>query len=395
MAAEQAAVVVDVPVGVASGDLLRLPGGVSDGRSSQGRDHPAGVVLALAAAATVAGMKGYTAMAGWVADVPEGVVTDLYLRAGVLPAGRPSRSRMWRVCTDADAQALDAAIGTWLAGLAAEHPDDRGSGDGLAGQAMVQVRLDGKTVRGATDAEGNQPHLLAALAGPPDDPGRCVVVAQAQVTGAKTNEPATAQDILGALDLDGKTVTADALHTVKATADLIHRRGGQFVLPVKQNRQALFDALDALPWQQVPISHSTVEKGHGRITRRGAVAFGSLACGLSGLQPRSDRQGQLGECLCYAPAGKDLDADLVVPAAEVLHEGVPGDDYLGGPIGSKSPHRSEPVLELAVIGLDRIVRMALDVMPRLRHQFLEHSRVDRSGIGDHLDRLHLQRGQRP
>jgi hypothetical protein len=40
------------------------------------------------------------------------------------------------------------------------------------------------------------------------------------------------------------------------------------VLPVKQNRQALFDALDALPWQQVPISHSTVHKGHGRITRR-------------------------------------------------------------------------------------------------------------------------------
>jgi predicted transposase YbfD/YdcC len=267
-AAEQAAAVIDVQVGVVCGDLLRLLGGVSDGRSSQGRDHPAGVVLALAAAATVAGMKGYTAMARWVADVPEGVVTDLYLRAGVMPAGRPSRSTIWRVCTDADAQALDAAIGTWLAGLAAEHAHDRGSGDGSAGQAMVQVRLDGKTVRGATDAEGNQPHLLAALAGPPDHPGRCVVVAQAEVTGAKTNEPATAQDILGAIELEGKTVTADALHTVKATAHLIHRRGGQFVLPVKQNRQALFDALDALPWQQVPISHSTVHKGHGRITRR-------------------------------------------------------------------------------------------------------------------------------
>jgi len=267
-AAEQAAAVVDVPVGVACGDLLRLLGGVSDGRSSQGRDHPAGVVLALAAAATVAGMKGYTAMAGWVADVPQGVVTDLYLRAGVMPAGRPSRSTIWRVCTDADAQALDAAIGAWLAGLAAEHPDERGPVDPVAGQAMMQVRLDGKTVRGASDAEGNQPHLLAALAGPPDDPGRCVVVAQAEVTGAKTNEPATARQILGAIDIDGKTVTADALHTVKATARLIHARGGQFVLPVKQNRQALFDALDAVAWQQVPISHTSVHKGHGRITRR-------------------------------------------------------------------------------------------------------------------------------
>jgi hypothetical protein len=190
--AEQAAAVADVPVGAVCADLLRLLSGVSDGRSSQGRDHPVGIVLALAAAATVADMKGYTAMAGWVADVPQDIVTDLYLRAGAVPAGRPSRSTIWRVCTDADPQALDTAIGTWLAALAAEHADGRGPGDGLPRHAMVQIRLDGKTVRGATDAEGNQPHLLAALAGPPDDPGRCVVVAQSQVTGAKTNEPATA-----------------------------------------------------------------------------------------------------------------------------------------------------------------------------------------------------------
>src|SRR5437763_16814215 len=100
-AAEQAAAVVDVPVGVVCGDLLRLLGGVSDGRSAQGRDHPAGVVLALAAAATVAGMKGYTAMAGWVADVPEGIVTDLDLRAGATAAGGARRWAVWRGGTDA------------------------------------------------------------------------------------------------------------------------------------------------------------------------------------------------------------------------------------------------------------------------------------------------------
>jgi hypothetical protein len=51
------------------GDLLELFGDVSDGRSGQGRDHPVAAVLALVAAA-VAGMKGYTAITGWVADVP-------------------------------------------------------------------------------------------------------------------------------------------------------------------------------------------------------------------------------------------------------------------------------------------------------------------------------------
>ncbi|MFC0862178.1 transposase family protein [Sphaerimonospora cavernae] len=42
---------------------------VTDGRSDQGRDHPVAAVLALAAAATVAGMTGYRAITGWIADV--------------------------------------------------------------------------------------------------------------------------------------------------------------------------------------------------------------------------------------------------------------------------------------------------------------------------------------
>lgn len=64
----------------AFGDLLKLFGSVPDGRSGQGRDHPVSVVLALAAAAVVAGMKGYTAIAGWVKDVPPPVLADLYMR---------------------------------------------------------------------------------------------------------------------------------------------------------------------------------------------------------------------------------------------------------------------------------------------------------------------------
>jgi predicted transposase YbfD/YdcC len=270
--AASAASVAGVPVGQACGDLLELLAGVSDGRSSQGRDHPAAVVLALAAAATVAGMSGYTAMAGWVADVPQAALRDLYLRAGALPAGRPSRSTIWRVCTDADPQALDTAIGQWTASrrsggdtATCPQPGQNQTGDPWPG---IQVRLDGKTVRGAVDADGDQLHLLAALVGPAESGAPTVVLGQAEVAGAKTNEPATARDLLTTLDLDGVTVTADALHTVKATAELIHRQGGQFVLPVKENRRALFDALDALPWKDNPIAASGLDKGHGRITRR-------------------------------------------------------------------------------------------------------------------------------
>ena len=81
---------------------MKLFGSVSDGRSGRGRDHPVAAVLALAAAAAVAGMKGYTAIAGWVKDVPAPVLADLYLRAGASPARPPSKATIWRVLTDAD-----------------------------------------------------------------------------------------------------------------------------------------------------------------------------------------------------------------------------------------------------------------------------------------------------
>jgi predicted transposase YbfD/YdcC len=259
---------VPVPVLDVCGGLLELfsgvPGRVPDGRSGQGRDHPTAAVLALAAAAVVAGMKGYTAITGWAADVSAAVLADLYLRAGAIPAGPPSKTTIWRVLTDAGPEMFDAAAGTWLmnvAGFAAGGADDRVPGRG----ALMQVRLDGKAIRGAKDADGNQVRLLAALVGP--DAAASVVAAQAEV-GKKTNEVPMAPVVLDQIDLEGTIVTADALHTVKATADHIHERGGEFVLPVKENRRALFDALDALPWDQVPVAHTVTDKGHGRITTR-------------------------------------------------------------------------------------------------------------------------------
>lgn len=256
--------VVSVPVSDACCDLLELFTGVSDGRVGPGRDHPVAAVLALAAAAVVAGMKGYTAITGWVADVPPAVLADLYLRSGAAPAPPPSKTTIWRVLTDADAGAFDVAVGTWLMDLAGFTTSATAGGEDCS-RTLMQVRLDGKAIRGAKDGDGNQVRLLAALAGP--DAAAAVVAAQAEV-GKKTNEVPMAAVVLGQVDLGGKVVTADALHTVKATANFIHDHGGEFVLPVKENRRALFDALDALPWSQVPIAHAATDKGHGRITTR-------------------------------------------------------------------------------------------------------------------------------
>ncbi len=261
-----AAPIMSVPVADACCGLLELFAGVSDGRAGPGRDHPVAAVLALAA--VVAGMRGYTAITGWVADVPPAILADVYLRSGAAAAPPPSKTTIWRVLTDADAGAFDVAAGTWLMSLARftiPAVAGRDASERDCRPALMQVRLDGKAIRGAKDADGNQVRLLAALAGP--DAASSVVAAQAEV-GKKTNEVPMATVVLGQIDLDNKIVTADALHTVKATASHIHEHGGEFVLPVKENRRALSGALNALPWGQVPIAHTVADKGHGRITTR-------------------------------------------------------------------------------------------------------------------------------
>jgi len=194
------------------------------------------------------------------------VLADLYLRAGAGPARPPSKATIWRVVTDADAQVLDATAGEWLmSGLLAEPAGPHGAAERDDPAGLMPVRLDGKTVRGAKHAEGNQRHLLAALAGPAAQSP--VVAAQAEA-GVKTNEVPMARAVPGQVDLHSKLVTAGALPTVKATAEFIREGGGEFVLPVKENRKALFDARDVLPWHQVPIAHPATDRGHGRITAR-------------------------------------------------------------------------------------------------------------------------------
>jgi predicted transposase YbfD/YdcC len=263
-------------------DLLGRFAGISDGRCDQGRDHPVAVVLTLCAAAVLAGMRSFTAIAGWVADVPAELLAVLY---PPMPRtlGGPSKTTLWRVLTGADAAAVDAAIGSWLAEQArqrhAEAPTagrapDTDTADRTDEKPVEQidgpllaVAVDGKTVRGAVGADGAQVHLLAAATH-----GDQLVLGQVEV-GAKTNEiPMFAPliDQLAATGIDPArlVITADALHCQRDHATYLHQQGAGFIFTAKHNQPGLFAALDALPWTEVPIAHRQTDRGHGRITTR-------------------------------------------------------------------------------------------------------------------------------
>jgi hypothetical protein len=202
---------------------------VSDGRRDQGRVHPVAVVLALCAAAVVAGMASFTAIAGWATDVPAEVLVKLYGRR----SAAPSKATIWRVVTGADAATVDAVIGAWLLAQAAAR--DVVTGTDREAPELLAIMVDGKAVRGATDAEGNQVHLLAAATH--DD---ALVLGQVEV-GAKSNEIPQFAPLLDTLaaagvDLAHTVITADALHTQRAHADYLHERGAGFVFTCKQNQ---------------------------------------------------------------------------------------------------------------------------------------------------------------
>jgi hypothetical protein len=180
-------------------DLYSRLQALPDARAARGKRHRIATVLTLGMAALLAGSRGYTAIAEWAARLTQPQLKRLrarYNRAtGCFEA--PSEPTIRRVLQRADTAAVDAAFGDWM--LATAGPDDA-------------VAVDGKTLRGATRDNGTKVHLLSAFL-----QGQGVTVAQREV-GEKTNEIPEIKPLLEPLDLTGRVVTADALHTQRETA---------------------------------------------------------------------------------------------------------------------------------------------------------------------------------
>nr|WP_306239619.1 ISAs1 family transposase [Ornithinimicrobium cryptoxanthini] len=121
--------------------------------------------------------------------------------------------------------------------------------------------MDGKSVRGARDADGKMPHLVAEF-----DHDAGVVLGQLAVA-ARSNEIPCVRDLLACFDLTAVVATIDAMHTQTDTATAITAAGGTYVLTVKGNTPTLHRKLKALPWKDVP-AHTVTDTGHGRRATR-------------------------------------------------------------------------------------------------------------------------------
>jgi predicted transposase YbfD/YdcC len=167
---------------------------------------------------------------------------------------RRARRRCGAPSKQVDADALDRVVGGWLAEQQAQAP--------ATGQPGA-VAVDGKTLCGAVAADGQQVHLLAALAH-----SSATVLAQRRVD-AKSNEITGFRPLLAPLDLEGKVVTADALHTqVEHARWLVEDKHADYLLTVKGNQPGLQTAIERLAPDAFPPAYHTVDRGHGRIEHR-------------------------------------------------------------------------------------------------------------------------------
>ena len=159
--------------------LLAYLAAVPDPRAARGRRHPLVAILALAAAAVLAGARSIAAIAERAADAPQPVRAALGVRHHA-PGhfAVPAEATIRRTLSRLDPDALAGAIGAWLA------DQDRASmPTGAGGRRAVAV--DGKTLRGAR-RDGRQVHLLAAM-----DHATRAVLAQRHVGGRRARSRAS------------------------------------------------------------------------------------------------------------------------------------------------------------------------------------------------------------
>ena len=124
--------------------------GVPDARRAKGRKHGIANVLALAAGATLSGMRGYKDIWVWASTLSQANRSRFRCRFRNGRREVPSLTVIRNVMIQAGPEVLDRAINNWLA---AHY-----------GDAQESIAVDGKTMRGAVvDCEGQQVHVMSAV----------------------------------------------------------------------------------------------------------------------------------------------------------------------------------------------------------------------------------------
>ena len=235
--------------------LWRRLSEVSDPRRARGRRFPLPVLLVIALCATAAGFGSWRAMAQWAAAAKP----REKLRLGLVPVGAfglvrtPGADTLRRVLSAVKPGELEVLLR-------------------VRESALETVAADGKALRGSRRGTENAVMLIGAMA----QDG--TMVAQQRVADKSNEIPALAR--CSASWTCGVWWSRPMPCTQAQTAKvLVEEMGAHFVLTVKRNQPALWEACRSIPWEEVTAVHKESERGHGRLETRvtKAVTWGDLA----------------------------------------------------------------------------------------------------------------------
>ncbi len=223
---------LDYPLsGQQTKSLLQALQALRDPRRYKGwRHRQVASIIAMATAAMIAGNNSFIDIGEFAQSLNQNQLRSL--RASRCPKTRkfiaPSESTIRRVLQRLDPALLDKVVTDWLR----SHLKEMG---------IAALAVDGKCARTASKIKGEPIQLFSAL-----DTQNRIVCRQIQIP-SKTNEIPALKDLLDQLDLRGTLISADALHTQKASAAfVVEDKQADFLRVVKNNQPKLFQKLARL-----------------------------------------------------------------------------------------------------------------------------------------------------
>lgn len=217
---------------------------IEDHRQPIKRTYPLDEILFLGLCATLAGCEGWN-------DIHFFGENNIDFLKEYLPykEGIASVSTIFRVLSTLSNDGFKSFFLSWFNGF----------------NTSEYISIDGKVVKGSKRDGKSALHILHAC-----DSASGVIIGYKEV-GSKTNEIPVAPDLIKELDIEGKTVTLDAMGCQKSTCEAILSQGGDYTINLKGNQGNLHDDVKLLfdEKEHLLIDTATeIEKGHGRIEER-------------------------------------------------------------------------------------------------------------------------------
>lgn len=218
------------------------------------RRHNFHDILVITILATICGADGWTEICEFAEAKIDWLKTFLEL-----PNGIPSHDTFGRVFSLLDSDKFETCFCNWINSLQIDVDNEI-------------ISLDGKTLRGSHDRKkGRKPlHLVSAWAS-----NNKLLLGQVR-TEEKSNEITAFPELLDVINVQGSTVTIDAMGCQKEIAKKIVDKGGNYVLSLKENQPTLYQDVASIFEQGEQKKYKKMRhkqklekvKSHGRIEKR-------------------------------------------------------------------------------------------------------------------------------